>query len=57
MLEADPNGQISLLRSLALATIANAMLQQEVLDGTVEMEIDDDDDDLPSPPRGEAPPW
>lgn len=53
-MEHDPHGQVSLLRSLTMATIATAMLQQEALDSTIEMHIDDDDD-LPPPSKGEQP--
>ncbi len=50
----DPTGQVSLLRTLAMATIAHAMLQQEALDSVVELELNRDDDDDP-PPGGEMP--
>ena len=53
--ENDPNGQITLLRALTMATIANAMLQQEALDATIELDLDRDDDD-PQPGPG-SPPW
>ena len=51
-MEKDPNGQVSLLRSLVLATIANAMLMQESIDQIVELELpppNDDDDNERNP--------
>jgi hypothetical protein len=49
--KSDPNGQVSLLRTLAMAVIVQAMLMQEGLDGVVELQVEDDDE----PPKGELP--
>jgi hypothetical protein len=54
--ENDPHGQVSILRALTMATIANAMLQQEALDSTIEMGLDEDDPDDPTVGSG-GNPW
>ena len=56
-MERDPNGQVALLRSLVLATIANAMLSQEALDATIIIRPESDDDDTTLPPEENRPPW
>ncbi len=52
VLAEDPNGQVSLLRSIAMSMVANCLLLQELLDGSVEVDLerDTDDDDKGKPP-------
>lgn len=53
-MERDDKGLGSLQRAAALANIATALLLQEMLDDTIQLEVEEDNND---PPPGNEPPW
>lgn len=53
--EKDPHGQSSLLQAQVFATLAVGLLMQEVLDQSIFIDLEDEDEDMPH--EGDAPPW
>jgi hypothetical protein len=43
--DSDPNGSMTLMRALTLATISQALLMQESIDATIELDFEADDED------------